>query len=126
MTKIKIPKTVKIGGKAFRITSIGSRAFRNYKKLTSVEIGDCVKTIGASAFEGCTKLKKAAVGKGVTEIGGNAFKNCKKLATLQIKSVKLKKVGKNALKGIPSAARIQAPAKKRSAYKKLLNSSDNP
>ena len=119
-TKVKILKTVKIGGKDFKVTAIGSRAFKNNKKITSVEIGDNVKIIGTSAFEGCTKLGKATLGKGITEIGGNAFKNCKKLGTVTIKSTKLKKVGKNALKGIKPTSKIKVPAKKLSAYKKLF------
>ncbi len=120
VTKIKIPKTVKIGGKAFKVTAIASRAFKGNKKITSIEIGDNVKMIGTSAFEGCTKLGKATLGKGIIEISGNAFTNCRKLGTITIKSTKLKKVGRNALKGIKPTAKIKVPAKKLPAYKKLF------
>lgn len=120
VTKVKIPKTVKIGGKAFKVTAIGSSAFKDNKKITSVEIGDNVKSIGVSAFEGCTKLSKATLGKGIGEMSGNAFKNCKKLGIITIKSTKLKKVGRNALKGIKPTAKIKVPAKKLPAYKKLF------
>lgn len=118
--KIQVPKTVKIGGKQFKVTAIADKAFKNNKKITNVQIGDNVKTIGVSVFEGCTKLTKATLGKGVTQIGSNAFKGCKKLNTLTIKSTKLKKVGKNALKGIKPTAKIKVSPKKLSAYKKLL------
>ena len=117
--RVTIPKTVKIGGKAFKVTSVTKNSLKK-TKITSVSIGDNVKIIGASAFEGCTKLSKITLGKGITEIGGNAFKNCKKLGTVTIKSTKLKKVGKNALKGIKPTAKIKVPAKKLSAYKKLF------
>ena len=120
VTKIKVPKTVKIGGKAFEVTAIASRAFKNNKKITGVEIGDNVKVIGASAFEGCAKLSKATLGKGIAEIGGNAFKNCKKLGIITIKSMELKKIGRNALKGIKPTSKIKVPAKKLPAYKKLF------
>ncbi len=119
-TKVKVPKTVKIGGKTFKVTAIGSKAFKNNKKIKSVEIGDNVKIISTSAFEGCTKLSKAVLGKWVTEIGRNTFKNCRKLKTITIKSKKLKKIGKSALKNIKTSAKIKVPAKKLSAYKKLL------
>ena len=119
-TKIKVPSKMKIGGKTFKVTAIGSKAFKNNKKIKSVVIADNVKLIGASAFEGCTNLSKATLGKGVTEIGSNAFKNCKKLGSISIKSKKLKKIGKNALKGIKSTAKIKVPAQKLSSYKKLL------
>ncbi len=119
-TKVKIPKTVKIGGKDFKVTAIGSKAFKDNKKITSIEIGDNVRAIGVSAFEGCTKLSKATLGKGISEISGNAFKSCNKLGTITIQSTKLKKVGRNALKGIKPTAKIKVPAKKLPAYKKLF------
>ncbi len=118
--KLTIPKTVKIGGKTFKITAIASNALKNNKKITNVQIGDNVKTIGTSAFGGCTKLTKAALGKNVAEIGSNAFKNCRKLNTITIKSTKLKKVGKNAIKGIKPTAKVKVPSKKLSAYKKIF------
>ena len=118
--KVKIPKTVTIGGKIFKVTAIGKNVFKKNTKITSVEIGDNVKTIGTSAFEGCVKLAKVTVGKGTIEISGSAFKNCKKLGTITIKSVGLKKVGKNALKGIKATAKVKVPKKKLSAYKRLF------
>lgn len=120
VTKVKIPKTVKIGGKNFKVTAVGNNAFKKNKKIKTVEIGDNVKVIGAGAFEGCAKLGKVTVGKGVTEIGKNTLKDCKKLKDITVKSTKLKKVGKNALKGIKSNAKIKVPAKKLSEYQKLF------
>lgn len=119
-TKVKIPKTVKIGGKDFKVTAIGSKAFKDNKKITSIEIGDNVRAIGVSAFEGCTKLSKATLGKGISEISGNAFKSCNKLGTITIQSTKLKKVGRNALKGIKPTAKIKVSARKLPAYKRLF------
>ncbi|MBO5524476.1 MAG: hypothetical protein J5986_12535, partial [Roseburia sp.] len=46
--------------------------------------------------------------------------SCSKLGTITIKSTKLSSVGKNAFEGIKSTAKIKVPAKKLSAYKKLL------
>ena len=117
--KVAIPKTVKIGGRIFKVTSVAKNALKK-TKIISVSIGDNVKVIGVSAFEGCAKLGKATLGKGVTEIGGSAFKNCDKLRTITIKSTKLRKVGKNALKGVKPAAKIKVPASKLPAYKKLF------
>ena len=120
VTKVIVPKTVKIGGKTFKVTAISSSAFKNNKKIKSIEIGNNVSSIGTSAFENCTQLLKVTVGSGVTKISASAFKNCKKLGSIKIKSVKLVSVGKNALKGIKSAARIKVPAKKVKLYKKKL------
>lgn len=100
MKSVKIAATVKIGGKSFQITSIDKNAFKGYSKLTSVTIGKNIKTIGNSAFEKCKKLKK-----------------------IKISSTGLKKVGKNAIKGIYKKATIQCPKKQLSKYKKLFKSS---
>ena len=142
-TKVVIPKTVKIGGKTFKVTSVAVKALYKKTKVTSVAVGSNIKEIGASAFEGCTKLTKVTMGSSVTKLGNKAFRNCgalksltvpvnvtgigseafcncKKLVTLTIKSNKLKSVGKNAFKGIKATARIKVPSKKLTAYKKLL------
>ena len=98
-TKVVIPKSVKLGGKTFKVTSIAKKALYNKSKVKSVTIGENVKTIGASAFQ-----------------------NCKKLSTITVKTTKLKSAGKNALKGIKANAKIKVPSKKLKAYKKLLKS----
>lgn len=95
--KVTIPKTVKLGGKTFKVTSIAKKALFNRSKVTSVTIGENVKTIGASAF-----------GK------------CKKLSTITIRTTKLKSVGKNALNGVRADAKIRVPSKKLKAYRKIL------
>ena len=96
-TKVVIPKTVKIGGKTFKVTSVAAKALYKKTKVTSVTIGANVKMIGASAFQ-----------------------NCKKLTTVTIKSSKLKSIGKNTFKGIKATAKIKVPSKKLNVYKKLL------
>ncbi len=119
-SKVTIPKTVKIKGYTFKVTSIGKNAFKNNKKAKTVVIGNNVKTIGNNAFYGAKKLTTVTIGSGVTSIGSKAFYNCKKLKTIKINSTKLKKVGKNALKGIHKKAVIKVPKKKLKAYKKLF------
>lgn len=118
-SKVNIPKTVAIGGKSFKITSIADNALKK-SKATSVTIGGNVKTIGNSAFENCSKLTKVTVGAGVIRIGSKAFKNCKKLGTITVKSSKLNTVGVKAFSGIKANAKIKVPAKKLKAYKKLF------
>lgn len=55
---LTIPTTVKIGGKSFRVTAIGTSAMSGAKKLTTVKIGANIMTVGAKAFYGCSKLSK--------------------------------------------------------------------
>ena len=73
-----------------------------------------------NAFKNCKKLKRVVIGKEITSIGAKAFSGCKALKKITIKSAKLKKVGKNAFKGIHVKAVIKAPKAKLKAYKKLL------
>ncbi|MBQ6844417.1 MAG: leucine-rich repeat protein [Agathobacter sp.] len=96
-TKVTIPKTVKYGGKTFKVTSVADNALKNKTKVTSVIIETNVTTIGKNAFYGCKGLK-----------------------TITIKTTKLKSVGKNALKNIYAKATIKVPEKKYTAYKNIL------
>ncbi len=118
--KVNIPQTVEIGGKMFEVTAVDKNAFRNNKKITSLTIGGSVKTIGESAFAGCTNLRTVTIGSEVTKIGNSAFWNCKKLDTMIIDTIRLKKVGKNAFKGIRASAKIEVSKKKMSAYKNMF------
>ncbi len=95
--KVTVPATVAIEGKEYKVTEIAAGAYKNAKKLKSVVIGKNVKKIAPKAFMGCKSLKK-----------------------ITIKSTVLKKVGKNAFKGINAKAVIKVPAKKKAAYTKLL------
>ena len=95
--QLRIPAVIKYEGITFRVTEIGTAAFKNCKKAASAVIGKNVKTIRSKAFYGCKKLKKLTVSTSV-----------------------LKKVEKNAFKGIHAKAKIKVPAKKYKKYKKLL------
>lgn len=142
---VSIPKTITMDGLTFKVTSIGAKAFKGYKKLTKVTIGNNVKNIGKEAFSGCKKLKTVKLGSNVTTLGDKAFYNCvkitsitipskvskigkstfekcKKLNTVTIKSKKLaaKKVGAKAFKGIKSTATVKVPKKKYKTYKSML------
>ena len=98
-TSAAIPATVKVNGVSYKVTSIAKNAFKNNKKL-----------------------KKVTIGANITSIGANAFSGCKSLKNVVVKSKSLKKVGKNAFKGIQKKAVFKVPAKKLKAYKKLFGS----
>ena len=95
---IKVPSTVSIGGKKFKVTKIG-----------------------ASAFKDCRTATKATIGKYVKTIGKNAFYKASKLKTIYVNSAALKKVEKNAFKGINGKAKIKVPKKKYAKYRKYLS-----
>ncbi len=98
-TALNVGNTVKIKGKAFKITAIGNNAFRGCKKLKSVMVGKNVKKIGTKAFYDCKKLKKIII---------------------KTKQLQIKKVGNKAFKGIYSKVNIKVPKPKLKSYKKIF------
>ena len=98
--KITIPSTITVNGKTFKVTSVG-----------------------AKAFKGNTNIKNVVIGKNIKKIQKEAFRGCTKLTSIEIRSTKLKSVGKNAIRGMDKKAVIKCPKKKRAGYKKLFKSS---
>lgn len=65
--------------------SIPAHAF-SYSSVTSVIIGDAVKSVGEYAFYECGRLTNVVVGNGVTSIGQSAFHHCKSLSSIVLGS----------------------------------------
>jgi hypothetical protein len=61
------------------ILNIGTQAFKDCKKLTSVTIPDSVTYIGKEAFKNCTNLTSIHISKNIEYIGEMAFYNCPNL-----------------------------------------------
>lgn len=122
--KVTLNTVTGTDGVKYKVTSIGSKAMQNNKKITTLTIGSNVKSIGANAFAGCTKLKTVTIGNtsksNLTTIGKNSFKGCKKLKKVTIKSTKLRSVGKQAFKGTKSSLKVKVPSKQVKKYKKLF------
>ncbi len=57
------------------LTSIGTWAFANCKKMTSIVIPDDVTSIGANDFDGCSALASVTLPARLTSIGNYAFRN---------------------------------------------------
>ncbi len=105
-------------GQKFKITA--SSGGKNYVTFTGVsnKISSCtipdtinykgqtfkVTAIAESAFVGQTTLKSVVIGKYVTNIGAKAFYNNKNLAKITFRGTAVKKIGKNAFKGIKKNA----------------------
>lgn len=98
-TSVKIPATVTIDGKTYKVTAVAANAFKGNKKLKTVTIGKNVKSIGKNCFYGCKNLKKIVV---------------------KTTSLSKKSVGSRAFKSIYSKATIKVPKSKLKAYKKIL------
>ena len=144
---MKVPDTIKISGKSYKVVTISANAFYNNTVLRTITIGKNVTTIGTNAFGGCKNLSKISgaarvtkisdkafyncsalttvtISAGVKTIGKQAFYNCKALRTITIQTSKLtsKTVGSNAFAKTYSKPTVKVPAKQFTAYKKLLPS----
>nr|MDE6150322.1 fibronectin type III domain-containing protein [Ruminococcus sp.] len=67
-----------------KVTKIGSNAFENCNRLTSLTIPNSVTNIGEGAFRNCHSLTKIIIPKSVTGIGDYAFYNCDSLLNVTI------------------------------------------
>ncbi len=97
---VVIPNTVtNIVGAAFKdnkrissvqiptsVTQIDANAFDGCTSLTNVTIPGSVMKVGTCAFRNCTNLKNAAIKNGVGYISGHAFDGCSKLEKIVIPS----------------------------------------
>ena len=66
------------------VTAIGSYAFYEYDKLTSIDVPDSVTSIESSAFSGCSGLTSVRIGNGITSIKSNVFYGCTALTDIYI------------------------------------------
>lgn len=103
--RITIPAVVEIDGYSFKVTAISPKAFEKAGRLTNVIIGENVTSIGSKAFSNCKKLKnikfnsKKAVKIAAKSLKGTA-KNCKIILSKKLKKkdfnkmkISLKKAG---------------------------------
>ena len=65
------------GNEEMNVTSAPWREYRG--SITTVVVGDSVRTIGLYAFLGCSALKTVYIGKGLTDINDFAFYGCSSL-----------------------------------------------
>ncbi len=64
------------------VKSIGNSAFSGCSSLTSINIPDNVTSIRSNAFFGCNGLTSVTLGEGVTSIGDYVFGGCDNLSTV--------------------------------------------
>ena len=66
------------------ITSVGSEAFTDCTKASSVSLPDTVTAIGQGAFRLCTGLTSFSVPAGCTDIGPRSFTGCSSIAAFTV------------------------------------------
>ena len=73
-----------VDGIEYSIISIEDNCFSNNSQITSVSIGDSVRSIGSAAFVGCTSIINLSIGDNVRLIGPSAFGECTSLRELTL------------------------------------------
>lgn len=73
---VSIPDSIGYGNINYPITHIGKEAFKRYRGLTTVSLGNCLKVIEDNAFEGCVELVKLDMPNSLETIKGGAFSSC--------------------------------------------------
>lgn len=116
---IKIPSTIKVQGKTCKVVQIQKSTFAKNKKLTSVTIGNNIKTIGSNAFNGCENLKHITIESskltGSGAIGSSAFKGLPSNAVIKVPNLQRTKM-ETALKD--AGLNEKATVKNKSLYAK--------
>ena len=98
------------------MTSIGERAFFDCSGLTSVTIGNSVKSIGDEAFWGCSGLTSVTIGNSVTSIGNSAFWACSGLTSVISEIVNPFEIDNSIFYIISSNALLVVPKGTQAAY----------
>lgn len=97
---VKIPNTITISGKKYKVTAIGKNAFKGNKKVKKIVLGKNIKTIKSSAF-----------------------KNCKGVKSIIIQNKNCKYAGKKIWKNINAKVKLYVPKSGLAKQKKLLKKS---
>ncbi len=113
--------TVSYKNASYKVTGIGSGAFKKRKNLKTLTVGGSVKSMSAGACQGCKKLKIVNLASsGITSLPNNAFKDCTGLKTLTVNGNVLKSVNKSAIKGTKAKnITVNIKTKNKKTFKKL-------
>ena len=104
---IQIPSIVTYK-ECYRVCSIGEKAFKDCRELTTITIPDSVTSIRDKAFENCSGLTSISIPDSVTEIGDCAFECCSSLTSISISNT-ITYIGGDIFYGCSSLTSISIP-----------------
>lgn len=88
--KMGVAASIKINGVTYKVTEVGPKAFKGFKKLKTITLTKNITTIGKQAFSGCKKLNSVVVkGTLLKKFGAGAFKGTSKKMTVSFKAKKV-------------------------------------
>ena len=95
---VVIPSVVTHNYKDYSVETIAANAFSSCPSLTSITIGNNVKSIENYAFESCSSLTSVMLSGKIETIGKNAFSGCTALNEITLPA-SVKSIGENAFAG---------------------------
>ena len=135
---IVIPSSIYYNGKTYTVTGIGENAFGDIINInsvtipnsvtyigkyafeegfmTSVTMGNGVKSIGMGAFQVCHNLSSITIPSSVTSIGSGAFNYCSKLKTILSERAIPIEIDDRVFSDYTTQATLFVPSGSRSAY----------
>lgn len=114
---IIIPDKIDVFGEEYSVVGVCKDALeknkRYYASISSLVIGDSLRTIDAYSLRNAQKLKKVVIGNSVEKIGKSSFVDCFRLETVIINSKKIKSVGRDAFSYISKKAKFYISGSKK-------------
>ncbi|MEB3411390.1 leucine-rich repeat domain-containing protein [Flavobacterium psychrophilum] len=105
----EIPETVAYNSENYAVTAIRESAFFSCQGLTSVNVGNFVRSIGKNAFALCSNLTSITIPNNtVTSIGDAAFERCSGLTSVTIPN-SVTTIGKGSFAGCSGLISITIP-----------------
>lgn len=91
------------------LTSVGSSAFADCTKLTSIVLPSSVTTFGESVFQGCTALSSVKMECNLSTIPAKTFYGCKSLSGVKT-AYYISSIGSSAFEGCTSLSIVDLPS----------------
>ncbi len=79
-----VPDEVVYEGTTYKVTGVDEWAFGDCQKLTSVTLGNNVKTLSTNSFAKSRSLAKVVLGKSIVKIGDFSFYECGALTSIEL------------------------------------------
>ena len=106
---ITIPKTITVNGTTYKVTAIGSQAFRNCDNLSDVTLCTNIETIEGFAFAYSTKLSSIySMPSALKRIKNDAFYGCTSLSYISLPN-NLEQIDTYAFRGCTALTSIALP-----------------
>ena len=108
LAEVTIPATANLGGKSYKVTTVGNNAFSKCYNLTSVTLSDGLVSIGNYSFQS-TNIKEIDFPKTLKSIGKGAFDDCRQITAVTLPE-NLEYVGRYAFGNMDNLEKVVLPS----------------